>query len=130
MLRGVGHDRGLAQALGVEGRPDRRHLAIHHRARGNDLGTGPRLADRGRGESDESRVVVDRSIGSERPAVTMVGVLAQAGVGDRHERQLERSDPPEGILDDPVVGRCLGALRVLRIWQAKEDDPPTPSSAR
>ena len=53
----------------------------------------------------------------------MVGVLAQAGVGDRHERQLERSDPPEGILDDPVVGRCLGALRVLRIWQAKEDDP-------
>ena len=38
------------------------------------------------------------------------------------ERQLEGADPPEGVLDDPVVGRCFGAERVLRLWQAEEDD--------
>ena len=40
--------------------------------------------------------------GAERAAVPVVGVLAQAGVGDRHERQLEGADAPERLLHDPV----------------------------
>ena len=58
--------------------------------------------------------------------MAVVGVLAKARVGDRHERQLEGADPSEGILDDPVVVRGLGAERVLRRRQAEQDDPTDP----
>jgi len=113
MLRGVRHDRGPLEARRVEGRPDRSDLAVDHGARGDDVGTGPSLAHRGLGEPDEGAVVVDRPVGPDRAAMTVVRVLAQASVRDRHDRQLERSDPAEGVLDDPVIHRCSGTERVL-----------------
>jgi hypothetical protein len=55
--------------------------------------------------------------------MAVVGVLAQAGIGDRHDRELERMDPAEGLLHDPVVCRSIDPERVLGLRQTEEEHP-------
>jgi hypothetical protein len=121
VLRGVGHDRGLLEPRLVEGPADRAHLPIDHRAGRDDVRAGPRLADRRLGEAGERRLVVDAAVRGERTAVAVIGVLAQASVGDRDERQLERPDPPERVLDDAVVRVRPATAGVLRLRQPEQD---------
>ena len=61
-LRRVGEDRRVRGAVGVEGGADRGHLAVHHRARGDDVGAGPGLRDGGRAEASDRGVVVDPAV--------------------------------------------------------------------
>jgi hypothetical protein len=76
-----------------------------------------------RGQTLERGIVVHAAVVPQRSAVAVVRVLAQAGIGDRHERELARPDPREGILDDPVLGRRSRAGGVLHRRQTEQDDP-------
>jgi len=51
----------------------------------------------------------------------MVRVFAQARVGDEHERQVQRAEPSQALLDDPVVGVCPASVRILRVGQAEQE---------
>ena len=48
----------------------------------DDVGAGRGLRDGGAGQQLERRVVVDVAVGAQHAAVAVVGVLAQAHVGD------------------------------------------------
>ena len=62
--------------------------------------------------------------------MTVVGVLAEARVRDRHEGQHGLADPAQRVLDDAVVGRRFRAVGVLASGRPNRRTPPTPSPAR
>ena len=88
-LGGVGEDRRLGEALAVELGADRADAPVHHVRRGDDVGAGARVADGGPREQLERGVVVDGAVVAQDAAVAVVGVLAQAHVGD-HEQLGQR----------------------------------------
>ena len=116
----VGHDRGVGAPRPIERRPDGRHLAVHHRRGRHDVRPGLGLAHGGRGQPLERGVVVDRAVAGQRSAMAVVGVLAQARVGDRDERDLEVAQATQGLLHDAVRRPRTRPVRVLGIGQAEQ----------
>ena len=69
---------------------------VHHVARRDDVDAGARLRDRRARQQLERRIVVDDAVGAQHAAVAVVGVLAQAQVGDHEQvrmRPLDRLQP-------------------------------------
>ena len=110
--------------------------AVDHAARRDDVGAGPRVAHRDAGEDVEGLVVQHVAGGKHRvlvvqhPAVAVVGVLAQAHVGDDEklgQRVLQRT---HGALDDAVVVEVLVADRILGGRDAEEQHRGDPRCRR
>ena len=53
--------------------------------------------------------------------MAVVGVLAQARIGDRHDRHIEIPDACERLLHDPVLARGGRSPRVFGLRQAEQD---------
>ena len=81
VLRGVGHDRDLAEAGVIEHVADAADAAVHHVGRRDDVGAGGGVRERGARQLLDRRVV-DDLLAVEDAAVAVRGVLAQADVGD------------------------------------------------
>ena len=91
-----------------------------------------RLADAAvRGESLDRRRRCRPAVREQRAAVTVVGVLAQAGVGDQHEVEVRVARiRRRRLLDDPVVDPAAGPDgRPCRPAGRTGCTPPTPSAA-
>ena len=119
VLDGVGHDGDVFVSVLVEPLADDGDHAVDHAARRDDVGAGPRVAHRDAGEDVQGLVVQHvagrkhRVLVVQHPAVAVVGVLAQAHVGDDQklgQRLLQRT---HGALDDAVVVEVLVADRIL-----------------
>ena len=58
----------------------------------------------------------------EQAAVPVVGVLAEADVGDDDQLGLRLFEGARRLLDDPIGYPCAAAFRVLRRGQPEEED--------
>ena len=85
ILDGVRKERGFGEAFFVERFADRADSAVHHVARGHDVGPRARVAEGRFSENFQCCVVVDdhalRRL-AEDAAMTVLGVLVDAHVGD------------------------------------------------
>ena len=121
VLGRVGEDRDAPEAVPVERLADRPHPAVHHVGRRDDVGPGLRVGER-LGREDRERAVVVDPLVHDDAAVPVVGVLAEADVGDDDRLRARLLDLPDGPADRPEeVGRG-GADGVLVVGDAEEDD--------
>ena len=99
--------------------------AVHHVARGDHVGAGVGVRDRGLREQLEREVVVDLAVADDA-AVPMRGVFAQAHVGDHEEIRVGLLQRADGELDDPlrVVGARAGLVLLAR--DAEQDHGADP----
>ena len=127
VLHGVGEDTHLFMTALVEGAAHGADAAVHHVARGDDVGAGLGVGERDARQDLERRVVVD-VVGAVGPlaqdaAVTMVGVLVDADVGHHDQPGGRVLHGAHGSRHGPVrVGAALAA-RVLLGGQPEEDHP-------
>jgi len=78
------------------------------------VGAGPGLADSLTHIELDSGVVVDRAVVGEHPAVTVIGELVQAGVGDDHQVVADLgADGRQRSVEDAVLGVAGRPGRVL-----------------
>ena len=91
-------------AGGVERGPHVAHLAVHHPARSDRVGTGTGLRH-GHGRIPlKGGVVVDAALLVEDPAVPVVGELVEAEVGHHRERVADLGrDVTDRDVEDPVA---------------------------
>ena len=116
----------MREAGRVEPAADRPHHAVHHAAGGDHVGPGPGVDHGLPGEQLQRGVVVDvhpAGDSLERPAMAVVGVLAEADVGDHQQLRRGLLGDPDRLLHDPVVARAADARGVLVLGDAEEDDP-------
>ena len=117
VLRRVRHDRGVLEAALVERLPDGADAAVHHVRRRDDVGAGRGVRDRGAHQLIDRRIVRDLVVDHDA-AVSVVGVLAQADVGDdehvghlaldRADRRLHRRLGIVGRRPDVVLAGRAG----------------------
>ena len=112
-LRRVGEDRGVGQLLVVERRAQHTDPAVHHVRRRDDVRAGAGVADRRPREQLERLVVEHASAGVEHATVPVVGVLAEAHVGDQEQLGLGLLDRGARELHDALVVPGRGAPPVL-----------------
>src|SRR5215216_6493525 len=121
VLGGVGHDRGVFEALAVQLAPYGRHPAIHHVRGSDDVRPGLGLGGGGPGEELEADVVQDLAgVLLHDPAVTVARVLAQAHVRDHDEIRYRVLYGAGRELDDPLRIICPARRLVLLIGDAEE----------
>ena len=140
-LRGVGEDGHVVEAVAVERRADGGHPAVHHVRGRDDVGAGPRVRRRPRGRgAAASRRCRPSPAGPpasavEDAAVAVVGVLAQADVGDHDElgdRLLDRADRllrrcrPRRRRRVPVASLCSGMPKRMTDADAQRRTRPAP----
>ena len=124
VLDGVAHDRNVREARRVERRPDGPDLTVHHGAGSHDIGPGAGLGHGGAGQQFQRGVVVHRDLAADlaqRAAVAVVGVLAQAGVGNDAHPRMRRLDGPRRHLDDALVRIRLRALSIFGVGNAEQN---------
>ena len=108
----------------VEGRADASHHAVDHAARRDEVGARFRVRDRNTIEHLERLVIQNVTFGEarvrpllapgvEHPAVAVVGVLAQADVGDHDQLRHRLLDRAHRLRDDAVRREVLFADRIL-----------------
>ncbi len=97
------------------------HAAVHHVGRRHDVGARPGMGH-GRGGQERNRLVVEHALAVHQAAVAMVGVLAQAHVGDDGERGLALLGKGHGLLHDAVFGIGLRATLVFEGRQPEQED--------
>ena len=95
--------------------------AVHHVGGGDDVGAGARVRQRLLGEDFERGVVGDFTVFDDA-AVAVVGVFAEADVGDDDEIEIRFADGFDGALDDAVCAGGAGAGGVFRFGKAEEND--------
>ena len=108
------------EALSVQRPANRSDSAIHHVGRGNDVGPGTGVRQRLPHQQVEGSVVLDLAV-LDDAAVAVVGVLAQAGVGDHQQVRGLVLDGPYGFLHHAAVGVSFRAYRILGLGDAKQD---------
>ena len=61
--------------------------------------------------------------GFDETAVSVIGVFTETYI--RHDKQIRHSvfDGSNGLLDDPIVGVCLGAERIFCLRDSEQDCP-------
>ena len=72
-------------AAPIQRASDRRDAAVHHVAGRHHVGAGCGVTDSGVGQQFHRRIVVHAAVGRQQAAVAVVGVFAQADIGDDHE---------------------------------------------
>ena len=106
-------------------RADRLDHAVHHPRGGDHVGPRAGVADRLLGQERQGRVVVDvhppAPLG-QRSAVAVVGVLAEAEVGDHEQLGRVPLGQPDRLLDDPRLVRRRRAVRILVLGNAEQQD--------
>ena len=106
----------------VEGLPYGGDAPVHHVRGGYHVGPGARVGDGAPGEDRERGVVVHVAVPVEDPAMAVVGVLAEADVGDHKDAWNGILDSADRGLDDPLVGVCVFPQRVLLRRDAEKED--------
>ncbi len=119
VLGRVGHDGHLGMTRAVEGGPDRGDPPVHHVGRGNDVGTGHRLADRGAGKQAKRPIIVHLPA-DQNAAMPMVGVFAGADIRDHQDIRRVPFDGSNRLLHDPIGVVGAAARRILLGWDPKE----------
>ena len=124
VLRGVGHQDRVGEALVVERLAHRGDLAVHHAAEAEQLRSRPRLRDAHLGVPGEGRVVVDGPGRRQHAAVAVVGELVEAQVGLHDERV---ADLPRDLADrdveDPVRVDGAASGRIALGGNTEEHEP-------
>ena len=90
------------------------------------------MADGLLGQEGERGVVVDVDPAADLgqgPAMSVVGVFAEAQVGDHQEIGRDLPGEPDRLLDDAVVAGGGRAACVFVLGDSEEDDAGMPSSA-
>ncbi len=119
----------MAEIVGVQPGANGGDHAVHHAAGGDDVGPGGGVGH-GRGRQHVQRFIVQhkpfRQMGMraivEQAAVAVVGVFAQAHVGDDDEVGHGRFNRPNRLLHNAVVGKVFQADGVFEGRDAEEDD--------
>ena len=125
VLRRVGEDGDVGEPILVEGPTDPGDLPVHHPARGDDVGPGPGLGERGLGVDLQGGVVVDLTPVVEDAAVAVIGVLVDAQIGDQHEIVTDLgAQVAERHLDDALRVERRTAGGVLRRRQTEQHHRP------
>ena len=101
-LRRVGHHRDVRGAVRIQRLAQRRHLTIHHRGRRDDVGARVRMGNGCLRQQIERRVIVDGSVVQQHAAVSVIGVLTQANVGDDGDVLERVLQGGRGLLDNAV----------------------------
>jgi hypothetical protein len=100
----------VREASAVEAAADGLDHAVHHAGWGDHVGSGSGMAHGLLDKQGERGVVVDVEAAAglhKRPAVAVVGVLAEAQVGDDQQVRRLALRQANGLLDDAVVvGGC------------------------
>ena len=113
-------------AIGVvEAGADRPDHAIHHPAGGDHVGSCPGVTGGLAGEQLERGVVIDVDAGrrfGQHAAVAMIGVLANADVGD-HQDVGGAFGRFDSALDDSLIAVRIGAQRIFGVGNAEQNDP-------
>ena len=128
-LGGIRQDRQAREARAVESRADRGDHPVHHPRRGDHVGPRAGMADRLLGEERQGRVVVDVDPPApihQRAAMPMVGVLAEADVGDDQQARRLPLHEPDRLLDDPRLLHRGRPPRILMRGDAEEEDGRDP----
>ena len=112
-----------SKPAGVEGGTDRADLAVHHRARRDDVGAGSRLGDGRLGQPDERGVVVDAPVGrraarSGRGRCTRTGTCRRSSTSGSSRARIRRN----ASWTIPSSADASEPSGVLRLGQAEEDD--------
>jgi hypothetical protein len=105
----------------VERLPDRAHAAVHHVGRRDHVGARARMRQRLGGEHGQRGVVVDL-VPAQHAAVPVVGVLAEAHVGDEHEAGGGAANRLQRPRHDAVGAGRTAAARILALRDAEEED--------
>ena len=109
----------------IETLADRLDHAVHHAGRGDHVGAGAGVADGLLGQERKRGVVVDVDAAADfgqGAAVPVVGVFAEAEVGDHQEIGRDSPGDPDRLLDDAVIARGGRAACVFMLRDAEEDD--------
>jgi hypothetical protein len=109
---------------------DRGDLAIHHGGGSDDVGPRFGLADRGTGQRHQRGVIVDAAVCVEGTAMAVVGVLTQAGIGDRHDGEAALAQAAQDELDRGVGIPGGGAVRILGVRQPEQQHAPDPARSQ
>jgi len=97
------------------------HLAVHHRARAENVCARPGILQSRLGYQRERPVVAHVAV-LDHAAVAVGRVLAEADVGGDDEGGKVRLELPDRPGDDPVAGVRLGARLVLGARNPEEED--------
>jgi hypothetical protein len=103
--------------------------AVHHAAGGNHVGPRRRVAHGLASEQFQRGIVVHVGAAAalgQHAAVAVVGVLAEADVGDRQQFGRRVFDCPQRLLHDAAVAQRVAADVVLLSRDAEQNDPPQP----
>ena len=124
---GVGEDREILEFVVVEFAADGGDAAVHHVGGSDDVGAGARVREGLLGEDCERGVVGDFAVFDDA-AVAVVGVFAEADVGDDDEIEIGFADGFDGALDDALGVRW--SLRRVASFDSGRPKRITPGRPR
>ena len=125
VLRGVRKNGDVFELVFVEHLSNRADTAIHHIRGRDDISAGARVRKRLLRQDSQRRVIRHFSVLHDA-AVAMIGVFAQADVGDDEQFQVGLSNALDGALHNALRAERTCSARVLRFWQAKKNDRRNP----
>ncbi len=124
-FRGITHDAGLVVACGVERLSDCADAAVHHVARGDEVGTGGGMGERGFDEQRDALVIQNVEMVAVDPrdaAMAVAHVFAEADIRNDEQLGTFGLDRTNRFLHDAILGVGAGCLLVLFVRDAEEDD--------
>src|SRR6266478_3956790 len=118
---GVGKNHHVFEFVFVEFFADGGDASVHHVGRSDDVGAGAGMGQGLLGKNGDGGVVGNVAV-LDDAAVTVIGVLAKANVGDDEKFEIGFADGFDGALDYSLGGERTRAARVLRFRKAEQDD--------
>ncbi len=113
VLCAVRHDRDVLRAVAVQCAANRRDASVHHIGGRDDVGPCRRVGAGDPAEELDGRIVFDRAVSVQDAAVTVIGVLAAAEIGDDDHLRHRLLDRANRALNDSfgiVAARCRSVL--------------------
>src|SRR5579859_6209371 len=112
IFRGVGKNGDIFKFMFVEFFPNGGDAAVHHVGWRDDVGAGASVREGLLGEDGDRRIVGDVAV-FNYAAVAVVGVFAEANVGDDEKFQIGLADGFDGALDYSLGGERACAARIF-----------------
>ena len=114
----------------VQPATNRPHHAVHHAAGSDHVGAGPGVNHRLLGQQGQRRVVVDvRPPGrlAQRAAMSVIGVLAKADVGNHQQVGKGRLRRADGLGDDARIARGVAPKASFSLECRRGSPRPVPA---
>lgn len=106
------HDGNVGKVVFIENAADLRHATVHHVRRGDHVGAGLGVGKRRLGQKVQRGVIV-HGVPVDEAAMPVIGILAQADVGNHDQIGKLVLQGLDRALDNSVLGVGLGAERVF-----------------